>query len=126
MLEIACDEAGHTGPDLLAPKQRYFGFSSIAVGDTEAVEIINKARRDHPVQMLELKASKLLASQRGLKLVEALLRACEGRYALSVHDKLYALCCQFFEYIYEPVSMIRGCFTKRTCTASSRWLLSLG
>jgi hypothetical protein len=103
ILEIACDEAGHTGPDLLAPDQRYFGFSSIAVGDAEAAEIIHKARRDHPVQMMELRASKLLASPRGLKLLDALLRACEGRYAVTVHDKLLALCCQFFEYVYEPV-----------------------
>jgi hypothetical protein len=53
--------------------------------------------------MPELKASKLLARDRGRKLVEAVLHACEDRYAVSVHDKLLALCCQFFEYIYEPV-----------------------
>jgi hypothetical protein len=103
ILDIACDEAGHTGPDLLAPDQRYFGFSSVAIGDTEATEIIRKARADHPIQMPELKASKLLATERGRNLVETLLLACEGRYAVSVHDKLLALCSQFFEYIYEPV-----------------------
>jgi hypothetical protein len=102
-LNISCDEAGHTGPDLLAKDQRYFAFGSVAVGDAEAFEIIQKARTDHPVQMPELKATTLLRSERGRRLIDAVLVACEGRYAVSVHEKLLALCCWLFEYIYEPV-----------------------
>jgi hypothetical protein len=68
-----------------------------------AFEIIRKAKADNPVQMPELKASKLLASGRGRKLIASLLGAVEGRYVVSVHDKLLALCSWFFEYIYEPV-----------------------
>ncbi|WP_315744331.1 MULTISPECIES: DUF3800 domain-containing protein [unclassified Bradyrhizobium] len=103
ILEIACDEAGHTGPDLLHKDQRMFAFASVAAGDTEAFEIIAKARRDHPVQMPELKASKLLASERGRRLVGAIFQAVDGRYVVNVHDKLLALCGWLFEYIYEPV-----------------------
>jgi hypothetical protein len=103
ILDVACDEAGHTGPDLLQKDQRIFAFSSVAIGDAEAFEIIRKAREDHPVQMPELKASKLLATERGRKLVAALLAAIDGRYVVSVNDKLLALCGWFFEYIYEPV-----------------------
>lgn len=103
ILEISCDEAGHTGPDLLQKDQRMFAFSSVAIGDAEAFEIISKARADYPVQMPELKASKLLASERGRKLITALLTAMDGRYVVSVNDKLLALCGWFFEYIYEPV-----------------------
>ena|ERR1700722_17117850 len=44
ILDISCDEAGHTGPDLLQEDQRIFAFSSVAVGDAEAFEIISKAR----------------------------------------------------------------------------------
>jgi hypothetical protein len=33
-----------------------FAFSSIAIRDGEAFEIISKARSEHPVQMPELKA----------------------------------------------------------------------
>lgn len=80
-----------------------FAFGSVAISDAAAFEIIRKARTDHPVQMPELKASNLLASERGRKLVEALLAAVEGRYIVSVNDKLLALCGWFFEYIYEPV-----------------------
>jgi hypothetical protein len=35
-LDIACDEAGHTGPDLLHKDQRYFAYASVAVTDAEA------------------------------------------------------------------------------------------
>jgi hypothetical protein len=103
ILEISCDEAGHTGPDLLQKDQRIFAFSSVAIGDAEAFEIIRRARTDHPVQMPELKASKLLATERGRQLIAALLTAMDGRYVVSVNDKLLALCAWFFEYIYEPV-----------------------
>jgi hypothetical protein len=103
IFEISCDEAGHTGPDLLQKDQRIFAFSSVAIGDTEAFEIIRKARTDHPVQMPELKASRLLVTERGRRLVATLLDAIEGRYVVSVQDKLLALCAWFFEYIYDPV-----------------------
>jgi Protein of unknown function (DUF3800) len=103
ILNIACDEAGHTGPDLLSQNQRYFGFASVAIGDIEAAELIDNARTTNTVQMPGLKASKLLRTERGRKIIAALLMSCEGRYAVNVYDKLLALCCQFFEYIYEPV-----------------------
>jgi Protein of unknown function (DUF3800) len=103
ILDIACDEAGHTGPDLLQKDQRMFAFSSVELTDAEAFEIVRKARIDHPVQMQELKASKLLATNRGRNLIAALLAAIEGRYVASVADKLLALCSWLFEYIYEPV-----------------------
>jgi hypothetical protein len=103
ILEIACDEAGHTGPDLLQKDQRMFAFASVAISDAEAFEIISKARTDHPVQMRELKSSKLIASDRGRRLIAALLASIDGRYVVNVHDKLLALCGWLFEYIYEPV-----------------------
>ena len=103
VLDIACDEAGHTGPDLLQQDQRYFAFGSVSMSDQEAFEVIQRARRSHPVQMPELKASRLLGSNSGIRLVQAIFEAVEGRYTVLVHDKLLALCGWFFEYIYEPV-----------------------
>lgn len=102
-LPISCDEAGHTGPDLLHKDQRFFAFSSVAISEEEAAQIIRKARMDNPVQMPELKAAKLLSSRSGRNLVEALLTACQGRYGATVNDKLMALCGWLFEYIFEPV-----------------------
>lgn len=102
-LRIACDESGHTGPDLLHKEQRYFSFASVAVSDEEAFEIIRRARSENPVQMPELKAAKLLKSKAGRNLVTSVLAGVEDRYAVNAHDKLLALCGWLFEYIYEPV-----------------------
>src|SRR5438105_5515873 len=33
ILDIACDDAGHTGPDLLDKDQRYFAYASAAITD---------------------------------------------------------------------------------------------
>ncbi|RJF89146.1 DUF3800 domain-containing protein [Oleomonas cavernae] len=103
ILQISCDEAGHTGPDLLEKDQRYFTFASVSIPDPEAFDTIQRVRALYPVQMPELKASRLMASRRGRKLILELLKACEGRYIVSLYDKLLALCGWFFEYIYEPV-----------------------
>ena len=103
ILDIACDEAGHTGPELLDKDQRYFAYASVAITDAEASEIVRQARANYPVQMPELKASRLMGSTQGRRLIVALLKAIEGRYIVSVNDKLLALCGWFFEYIYEPV-----------------------
>lgn len=103
ILNIACDESGHTGPDLLQKDQRFFAYASVAIDDIEAYNIIQKARAAFPVQMPELKARALMASERGRKLIATLLTQIEGRYIVSIYDKLLALCGWFFEYIYEPV-----------------------
>ena len=100
---LACDEAGHTGPDLLAIDQRYFAFASINISDDEAWRLIAEARRAHPVQMPELKASKLMSSKQGQRLISHILQGIEGRFAINAHNKLLALCGWVFEYIFEPV-----------------------
>jgi hypothetical protein len=53
ILDISCDESGHTGPDLLHKDQRYFAYASVTVCDAEAFEIIRKASAGHPMQMPE-------------------------------------------------------------------------
>jgi hypothetical protein len=102
-LQISCDEAGHTGPDLLRADQRFFAFGSVAIPDDEAKEIIQKIVRDHPVQMPELKAAKLIRSVQGQTIVSEIVKATDGRFAVNVYEKLLALCAWLFEYIYEPV-----------------------
>ena len=53
--------------------------------------------------MPELKASKLLRTERGSLLVREIFAAVSGRFAVNAHNKLLALCGWIFEYIYEPV-----------------------
>lgn len=103
ILEIACDEAGYTGPDLLNEDQRYFTFGSVAVGDEEAWEIINGAVTRHNVKMPELKAPRLMKTARGRAVVSDIIDTLEGRYATTIVHKLLALGGWVFEYIIEPV-----------------------
>ncbi|WP_206777820.1 DUF3800 domain-containing protein [Leisingera methylohalidivorans] len=100
---IACDEAGHTGPDLLAKDQRYFAFATVNISDEEAWALISSARQTHPVQMPELKASKLMKSNQGRRLISHIVEKIDGKFAINAHDKLLALCGWVFEYIFEPV-----------------------
>ena len=86
ILDIACDESGHTGPDLLQKDQRYFAYTSVAISDAEAYEIIQKARAAQAVQMPELKAQALMGSERGRRLIAALLTEIEGRYIVNIND----------------------------------------
>ena len=103
MLQISCDEAGHTGPDLLHPDQRFFGFGSVAIPDAEAREIIQKVVHNYRIQMPELKAARLVRSVRGQEIISEIIKAADARFAVNVYEKLLALCAWFFEYIYEPV-----------------------
>lgn len=102
-LDVFFDESGFTGPRLLDPAQRFFSYASVAITDDEAWTIINRARENHPVQMPELKASKLLGSTAGIALIAEVIEAVEGRYAFVLQDKLLVLCGKIFEYIFEPV-----------------------
>ena len=103
VLSIACDETGFTGSDLLASGQRYFVYASHRLDDSEAWEIVNKCRLLYPVQMPELKASKLLRTSRGRALMASIIAEAEGRFAITANNKPLALCGWLFEYIYEPV-----------------------
>lgn len=102
-LDVFFDESGFTGPRLLDPAQRFFSYASVAITDDEAWTILSRAREDHPVQMPELKASKLLGSTTGAALIADVLDAVEGRYTFVLQDKLLVLCGKVFEYIFEPV-----------------------
>jgi integrase len=46
----------------------------------------------------EVREAKLLATERGRKLIAALLAAIDGQYVVNVNDKLLALCGWFFKY----------------------------
>jgi hypothetical protein len=100
---ISCDEAGYTGNHLLDETQPYFAYASHDLSVEEAKGLLDEARALYPVQMPELKARKLLRSNRGRRLLEFVADRVEGRYIATLYDKRLALCCKLFEYIYEPV-----------------------
>lgn len=100
---ISCDESGFTGNKMLDPNQRHFSYASHDLSLSEAEALIREARARFTVQMPELKASKLLQSQKGRSLIQFVLDRMEGRYIATVYEKRLSLACKLFEYIYEPV-----------------------
>ena len=100
---IACDESGFTGANLLSKDQRLFSYASCTLNDQEAWELIDRLKSKHQIQMPELKSQKLLRKKSGRLFIVEVLSEIEGRYAVSIQDKLLSLCGWAFEYIYEPV-----------------------
>lgn len=100
---ISCDEAGFTGNNLLNSDQPFFTYASHDLSLAEADDLIRLVRSRHPVQMPELKASKLLSSRRGRALIADVLDAMKGHYIVTLYDKRVSLAGKLFEYLYEPV-----------------------
>ncbi len=104
-MTIFIDESGFTGNNLLDANQPYFVLSSVSISDAKAQDLVNRVRTEFQIEdeVDELKAGSLLKNPRGKKAVKYILDNLQGKYAISVHHKSYALCCKFFEYVFEPV-----------------------
>jgi hypothetical protein len=100
---LFCDEAGSTGPNLLDPAQPFFAYAVVAIEPEEAAALVDRLVSEFKPQGSELKGRHLVGSNRGRKLVSALLRECAGRVKVSVWHKRFALATQFFEHTFEPV-----------------------
>lgn len=103
ILQIACDEAGHTGPDLLTEDQRWFAYASTNLSDLDASNLLKDARALFPVQMPELKGSLLMKTSKGRALVRYVIESLDDKFIIVAQNKLLALCGWLFEYVYEPV-----------------------
>jgi hypothetical protein len=100
MEQIFCDETGFTGPDLLNPDQKYFGYASVRMEAQEAFELVDQIRAKHPLQMPEWKGSKMLKTRRGREAALAVFDAVRHRSITTVVDKRFALAAKLFEYIF--------------------------
>jgi hypothetical protein len=103
VLDLFLDESGFTGSRLLDANQPVFAYASVAIEEQRAWEILNRARENNPVQMPELKAQKLLTSERGRSLIAQVLNDIDGHYSFVAQNKRVVLCGKLFEYIFEPV-----------------------
>lgn len=102
-LNLYFDESGYTGENLLHEEQTTFVYSSINIDPEEAREFVENTIKKHKVQNGELKGVKLIRRERGKKLILEIIDNYKDRIKISVDDKRFALCCKFFEYIFEPI-----------------------
>jgi hypothetical protein len=99
---IYCDESGFTGTNLSDREQPFFVYASVAISETAAAEIVAKVVRDFKLQSRELKGRVLVRSERGKRALSSLFEQCLGRSQIVLVNKLYALACKLFEYVFEP------------------------
>ena len=100
---IYLDEAGFTGNNLLDPEQPLLVYSSLALEEGLAAELLDEALDKFRIHSEELKGARLVRSRKGKQVISWLLEKCADQSLLFIADKEYALACKFFEYVYEPV-----------------------
>ncbi len=88
---------------MLDSEQPMFTYASVAMTESEAIDLVAHIRREHRVNAIELKGAKLAKSSSGRKVILETLRAMRDRYLVTAYDKKLNLACKFFEYVFEPV-----------------------
>ncbi|HHQ6624498.1 TPA: DUF3800 domain-containing protein [Serratia fonticola] len=99
---IYFDESGYTGDNLLHKEQKYFSYGSVASSDEESKDVVQHIIKKYNIQNGELKGSKLVNSDKGLRAVDEILTIFDGRIRSVVSDKKYALAGKYYEYVFEP------------------------
>ena len=102
-MEIYLDEAGFSGNYLSDKNSPIFVFASVAMPTTKADECVERVIRDFRIQGGELKGKNLTKTPAGRKAIDRILAECLPDSNSIIFDKVYALCCKLFEYIFEPV-----------------------
>jgi hypothetical protein len=100
-MHIYGDEGGYTGNQLL-DDQDVFTYATVAIEQGEAEQIVARLKRDYRLQGNELKGRNLIKRPSNRKVVDAVLQSVQGRFSVTAHHKAFALCCKFFEYVFEP------------------------
>ena len=103
LLEISCDESGHTGADLSNQSQPFFSFASTDLKQEESELIITELRTKHKINIPEIKSQKLLKSNRGRKFAIDLLTSADGRFRVNLSHKKYCISGFVVEYMIEPI-----------------------
>ena len=99
---VYVDEAGFTGDDLVNLQQPTFVMSAVKLQEEEAYEMLEEARSLSKSQAREIKGKNLWKSTPGKLALKTLLGKLRGRFKITSCNKLYGLCCRFFDFVVEP------------------------
>lgn len=103
MVEIACDESGFSGTNLLDAATPVFTHASVDLTVDEAVELIGELRSGFGWSPYEFKSGQLLRGLRARDATELLLTALDGRGHVHVVDKEYFLATRIVDlFVVEP------------------------
>jgi hypothetical protein len=103
VIEIACDESGFSGSNLLDEATPVFAHASVDLGVGEAAELIAALRSDVWGPLTELKSAQFLRGRHGGKSLEWFLEALIGRAHVHLVDKEYFLVTRIVDlFLVEP------------------------
>ena len=103
VVEIACDESGFSGTNLLDAATPVFTHASVDLAVDEAVELIVAVRSGFRCSLDEFKSGQLLRGLRSAEALEWLLAALSGRAHVVLVDKEYFLVTRIVDlFLTEP------------------------
>ena len=103
VVEIACDESGFSGTNLLDAATQVFTHASVDLPIAEAVELIRAVRSEFRWSQDEFKSGQFLRSPHAGGALEWLLGALDGRAHVHVVDKEYFLVTRIVDlFLVEP------------------------
>jgi hypothetical protein len=103
VVEIACDESGFSGTNLLDAATPVFTHASVDLGVDEAVELIRALRSGFPWSLNEFKSGRFLRGRQADEALEWLLAALRGRAHVHLVDKEYFLVTRIVDlFLAEP------------------------
>jgi hypothetical protein len=103
VVEIACDESGFSGTNMLAAPTPLFTHASVDLGLDEAAELISVLRSGFRWSLREFKSGPFLRGPQADAALEWLLGALSGRAHVYVVDKEYFLVTRIVDlFLVEP------------------------
>src|SRR4051794_12047997 len=103
VVEIACDESGFSGTNLLDVATPVFTHASVDLCVGEAVELIAALRSGLPCSLSEFKSGPFLRSRPAGESLEWFLAALSGRAHVHLVDKEYFLVTRIVDlFLAEP------------------------
>jgi hypothetical protein len=103
VVEIACDESGFSGTNLLDPATPVITHASVDLGVDEAVGLIGALRSGFRCSPNEFKSGQFLRSPKAGEALESFLTALTGRAHVHLVDKEYFLVTRIVDlFLAEP------------------------
>jgi hypothetical protein len=103
VVEIACDESGFSGSNLLDVATPVFTHASVDLGVDEAAQLLRALRSGSRRPLDEVKSGQFLRGPQSGEALEWLLAALSGRAHVHVVDKEYFLVTRIVDlFLVEP------------------------
>ena len=103
VVEIACDESGFSGTDMLHPATPVLTHASVDLCVGEAVELMAALRSEFRGSLTEFKSGQFLRGSKAAEALEWFLAALSGRAHVHLVDKEYFLVTRIVDlFLAEP------------------------